>query len=115
MSGQGRGGVSAKEPPPGSVVRRWRRDAVAAEDLADGGGGYPVAEPAQLALDPYHTPPGVLPGQAHDQRDELVGDWRAARRPRLPPLGRRKALTPAQQRARSHDPPSTQRFRHDPG
>jgi hypothetical protein len=46
---------------------------VAAEDLADGGGGYPVAEPAQLALDPYHTPPSVLPGQAHDQRDELVG------------------------------------------
>ena len=27
--------------------------------------GYPVTEPAQLALDPDHTPPGVLPGTCH--------------------------------------------------
>src|SRR5579859_3266505 len=94
---------------------RWRRDAVHPQDLADGGGGYPVAEPAQLALDPDHAPPGVLTGQAYDQHDELVGDRRAPRWPGLAPLGCRKALMPAEQRAGSHDPPSTQALGHDPG
>jgi hypothetical protein len=42
-----------------------------------------VTEPAQLALDPDHAPPGVLPRQAHDQRNKLVGYGRAARRPGL--------------------------------
>jgi hypothetical protein len=57
---------------------RWPR-----RTLADGGGGDPVAGPAQLALDPDRAPPGVLPGQAHDQRGELAGTggpaaWAAA-------------------------------------
>jgi len=114
IGSQERVGVGAQEHAPGSVVPRWRRDAVHPQGLADGGGGYPVAEPAQLALDPDHAPPGVLPGQAHDQRDELVGDRRAARWPGLAPLGRSQALMPAEQRAGSHDPPSTQALGHDP-
>ena len=57
----------------------------------------------------------VLPRQAHDQRDELVRDRRAARRPGLAPLRRHQAPVPAQQRARRHDPPGAQRLGHDPG
>jgi hypothetical protein len=76
--GQERGGVGAQEDAPGFVMPGWRRDAVGAQDLADGGGCYPVAEPAQLALDPYYASPGVLPGQPQDQRDELVRNRRAA-------------------------------------
>jgi len=53
----------------------------------------PVPEPT-LALDPDHAPPGVLPRQAQDQRDELVGYRRAPRRPRLAPLRRHQAPVP---------------------
>ena len=74
-----------------------------------------MPEPAQLALDPDHAPPAVLPGQAQDQRDELVGYRRTARRPGLAPFGRYQAAVPAQQRAGRHDPVRAQRFRHDPG
>jgi hypothetical protein len=45
ISGQEGGGVGAQEYAPGSVVLRWRRDAVGAQDLADSGGSYPVPEP----------------------------------------------------------------------
>lgn len=107
--------MGAQEHPPGSVVPRWRRDAVGAQDLADSGGSYPVPEPAKLALDPDHTPPGVLPGQAHDQRGEFVRYRRASRWPGLAPLGRNQAAVPAQQRAGRHDPPGPQALGHDPG
>ena len=109
-----RAGVSTQEDAPGPIMARWRRDAVSAQDLADGGGGHPVPEPTQLALDPNHAPPGVLPGQAHDQRDELVRHRRTARRPGLAPLGRYQSPVPAQQRARSHNPPGPQPLGHDP-
>jgi hypothetical protein len=67
---------------PAWVRRKTRQDPsffdgggmrLARRILRIGGGGYPVAGSAQLALDPDHAPPGVLPGQAHDQRNELVG------------------------------------------
>jgi DNA-binding CsgD family transcriptional regulator len=58
-----------------------QRAGVSAEDLADGGGGCLVSEPAQLALDPDYAPPRVLPGQADDQLDEFVRYGRAARSP----------------------------------
>ena len=83
------GGVGAQEHPPGPVMPRWRRDAVGAQDLADGKGRHPVPEPAQLALDPDHAPPGVLPGQAHNQLGQVIGYRWAARRPGLAPLRRR--------------------------
>ena len=70
---------------------RWRRDAVGAQDLADGGGGHPVAEPVQLALDPDPAPPGVLPGQAHDQRDELMHTPIAWIEQQFKAMGRRDA------------------------
>src|SRR5690349_17555084 len=50
---------------------RWRRNAVGTQDLPDGGGGHPVPDPAQLALDPDHAPPGVLPRQPQDQGKAL--------------------------------------------
>ena len=49
VGGQERGGVGAQEDAPGLIVPRWRRDAVGAQDLADGRGGHPVPDPAQLA------------------------------------------------------------------
>jgi hypothetical protein len=36
VGGQDRGGVGTQENSPGSVASRWRRDAVGAQDLADG-------------------------------------------------------------------------------
>jgi hypothetical protein len=46
IGGQERAGAGAQEHAPGSAVPRRRWDAVSARDLADGGGGRPVAEPA---------------------------------------------------------------------
>jgi hypothetical protein len=43
------------------------------EDLADGGGGDAVSEPARLTLDAHHTPGAVLVGQPQNQGDELAG------------------------------------------
>ena len=110
--------MGSQDNSPGSVASRWRRDPVGAQDLADGGGSYPVPGPVQLALDPDHAPPRVLPCQAHDQRDKLLRDRRAARRPGLAPLRRHQppapAPAPAQQRAGSHGPPRPRPCRHDP-
>jgi hypothetical protein len=50
------GGVGAQESASGFVAVHWRRDAVSAQDLADGGGRDPVPEPSQLTLDAYHSP-----------------------------------------------------------
>jgi hypothetical protein len=49
---QQRGGMGAQEGTPGFVVVRWWRDAVSAQDFADGGSRDAVPEPAQLTLDP---------------------------------------------------------------
>jgi hypothetical protein len=65
-------------------------------------------------LDPDHAPPGILPRQAQDQRDKLIRNGRASRRPGLAPLRRHQPPVPAQQRAGRHDPPGPQPFRHDP-
>jgi len=45
IGGQERGGVGAQEDAPGPVMPLWRRDAVGAQDLPDGGGGHPLPEP----------------------------------------------------------------------
>ena len=45
IGGQERGGVGAQEDAPGPVSPRWRRYAVGAQDLPDGGGGHPLPEP----------------------------------------------------------------------
>jgi len=112
---QQRGGMGAQEGGPGLVVvRRWR-DPVSPQDLADGGGGYPVPEPAQLALDPDHSPAPVLPGQPQDQGDELIRERRLSRRPGLPPPRRGQAAVPTQQRTWGHHPARPQRPRQNPG
>jgi len=107
--------IPAQQAAQAKSSKRAPQDAVGAQHLADGGGSHPVAESAQLVLDPDHAPPGVLSGQADDQRDELVRYRRAARRPGLAPFRRHQPLVPAQQRAGSHDPPSPQPSGHDPG
>ena len=112
---QQRRSVGMQEGAPGLVPVRWWRNTMSAQDLADGGGRDPVPEPAQLALDAYHSPAPVLPRQPQDQRDELVRDRRASWWPGLAPLRRSHAAVPAQQRTRGHDPACAQRLRQDPG
>jgi hypothetical protein len=109
------GGMGAQEGGPGLVAARRRRDPVSPQDLADGAGGYPVPEPAKLALDPDHCPAPDLPGQPHDQGDQLTRERRPARRPGLPPPRRGQAAAPAQQRTRGHYPARPQRPRQNPG
>ena len=67
---QQRGGMGAQEGTPGLVPVRWRRDAMSAQDLADGRGGHPVPDPAQLALDPDHSLTGLRPSPTR-----RAGDW----------------------------------------
>jgi hypothetical protein len=86
--------VGAQEGTPGIITRRGWRDPVRAQNLTDGGSRNLVPEPTQLALDPHHSPPSVLPRQAQDQRDELVRDRRSSRRPRLAPLLHDHPLVP---------------------
>ncbi len=46
---------------------------MAAQDGGDAGLGHGDAELSQLADDAQVAPAGVLPGQAHDQLDSLLG------------------------------------------
>ena len=65
---QKRVGVGTEEAAPGLVVGSWRRgrQAVSTQVAADGPGGNPVPQAAQLALDPLISPRCVLGGQSHD-------------------------------------------------
>ena len=86
-----------------------------AQYLADGARADPVAEAAQLALDPDHAPAGVVPGQLDDQLGQRAGQRRASRGPGLGPFLRDHAAVPAQQRSRADDPARPQRPGQDPG
>lgn len=90
VGGQNRRGLSSQKRPSGRAVvpLRCRRDPVASQNLADGGGGDPVPQAPQLALDPGVAPRRIVPRQPEDQFDELCRDRRAPRRPGLAPLRR---------------------------
>ena len=51
----------------------------------------------QLALDALIAPEGVVPGQADDQADDLVGERRPATAPLLGPLSPHQVSVPAEQ------------------
>ena len=53
-------------------------------------------------------------GQANDQRDDLLGQWRVPWWPGLAPLPGHHAAAPAKQRAGSNDPVAPQLLRQDP-
>ena len=97
-------GLGAQEGAPGVVAARGWRDPAGTQDLADGRGGYPMAEATQFALDANHAPGPVLPRQAHDQGDQLLAGRRTARRLRLPPQRGDQPAVPAQQRSRRDNP-----------
>ena len=110
------GRLGAQELPPAQVAAalRRRRDPGPLEDPADGRGGDPVAELAQLALDALVAPRGVVPGEPFDQRGDLVGQRRAAGAVRVGPLPGDQASVPAQNRRRGHQPVVLQRLRQQP-
>jgi hypothetical protein len=94
--------VLADELPPGALTApRCRRQAVAAEHLADGQVGAAVAKFAELALDPAVAPLWVLPGDPEDQLVKLADGnrWLAARpSPVGRPLVADQLTMPPQQR-----------------
>jgi hypothetical protein len=102
-------GVGTQEHQPGVIAELRRRDAAGAKNSADGGGRDPESEPAQFTLDPHHSPPVVLPGDAHDQIHQILVDRRTPRAAWLSPLLGHEAPVPTQQRAGGNDPMLTQR------
>src|ERR1044072_2297265 len=80
VAGEQRVGLGAEEGAPGLLgcALRCGRQAGAAQDAPDGGGGDPMTEPSQFALDSDVTPGGVLSRQALDERDCLFRQWRPA-------------------------------------
>jgi hypothetical protein len=73
----------------------------APQNRPDRGRAHPDAQLAQLTLDPHTTPPGILPGQAHNQ----PAHYRIKRRPTqkavpVTPLPPQQLAMPAKQRLR---------------
>ena len=70
--------MSPQERTPGRAIVpvRGGRDAVASQNLADGGSGDPMAQTPQLALDPGVAPRRIVAGQLQDQLDEFLADRR---------------------------------------
>ncbi len=81
-------GPGAQERPPAWVAAacRCRRDPGFLEDPADRGRGDPVAELAQLALDPLVAPRGVVPSELFGERGGICGQRRASGAARVGPL-----------------------------
>jgi hypothetical protein len=97
-------GLGTQEIAPGVVVAGRRRDSMGTLDLADRGGGGPMTEAPQFALDTDYASVPVLLGQAQDERDQFIADRRTTRRFWLsPPRGDQSAM-PAQQRSRCDYP-----------
>jgi hypothetical protein len=86
-------GPAAQERPPAWVAAacRCRRDPGFLEDPADRGRGDPVAELAQLALDPLVAPRGVVPRELFGERGGICGQRRASAAARVGPLARDQA------------------------
>jgi hypothetical protein len=73
------------------------------EKRPDHAGSDPVAQPAQLAMDPAVAPGRVLCGQSQHQVADLDGDRRPAASARIRPPSTDQVPTPPQQRARLHE------------
>src|SRR6266700_2242351 len=79
VAGKDRSGVSGEKLRPGQTIaaRCWR-NAMTAQDAADGGRRDPVAELEELALDAAIAPTWVLAAQTQNQVAQLIRDWRPA-------------------------------------
>ena len=83
----------------GPARRRGGSEAVAAKDVGDASLRHRNAELLQLADDAQVAPPGVLPGEAHDQLDGLVGKgWPAGPAVRVGPASADQSAMPAEDR-----------------
>ena len=96
--------VTAVEP---SALMRAQRPAGAAPCVAATGRAHPVPEPLELALDPDHAPPRILPGHLNDQTNQRGIERRSAslavpERPFAPD----ELPVPADDRRRGHDEPT---------
>jgi hypothetical protein len=79
-----------------------RRDAVCPQDVSHRGPRDLKPELPELADDPPMTPAGVLPREAHDQRDEVRGErWPSAAPGVEGPAALDHPPMPAKQRLRS--------------
>src|SRR6266705_5343767 len=87
VAGQDRSGVSGEKLRPSrTIAARCRRNAMTAQDAADGARRDLVAELEELALDAAIAPTWVLPAQPQNQVTQLIRDWRPAA-PRAPAEG----------------------------
>src|SRR2546426_11855753 len=74
VAGQDRSGMSGEKlRPRRTIAARCRRNAMTAQDAADGGRRDLVAELEELALDAAIAPTWVLPGQTQNQVAQLWG------------------------------------------
>jgi hypothetical protein len=74
VGGQDALGLGTQELAPGRAGAPWRgREAMAAQDRGDAGLGDGDAELLQLADDAQIAPAWILPCQANDQFDGLLG------------------------------------------
>ena len=95
-------------------MRAFPAGCLAMRRLADRGGGDPMAQTPQLALDSGVAPRPVFSGQPKDQLDEFLRDRRPPRRSGLAPLGRDEALVPTQHCARGDQPVGAEMFWQQP-
>src|SRR5712692_8713842 len=76
VAGQDCSGVSGEKlRPRRTIAARCRRNAMTAQDAADGGRRDLVAELEELALDAAIAPTRVLPAQTQNQVAQLIRDW----------------------------------------
>ena len=84
-------------------------DAGGLQDRPDGGGGDPVAESDELALDASVAPGGILSGHPqHQGPDRLRGGWAAGLSSRVGPAAGDEVGVPAQQGSGRHEPQPAQ-------
>jgi hypothetical protein len=102
VDGEDRVGLRGQELSPGRPGPLWGGvDARRLQDLSDGGGGDPLAESDQLALDTSVTPRRVLPGHPQHQRPDGLRDGRTTGLPpRIGPAVSDQVGVPAQQGSR---------------
>ena len=103
-------GLRGEELSPGrSGPSRGGIDAGGLQDRPDGGGGDPVAESDELALDASVAPGGILPGHPqHQGPDRLWGGWAAWLSSWVGPAAGDEVGVPAQQGSGRDEPQPAQ-------
>jgi hypothetical protein len=92
-----------ERPPRGTSPSGGGPETVVLQDPSNRAPSQPDAEFDQLALDPAVAPPGVLAGQTHDERgDLLVNRWATGRSMRISPAPRDEPTVPGEERLGCH-------------